>query len=33
MMKTLFMITPENSEINRFRASQKNSFTQLTMPI
>lgn len=32
MMKTLLMITPENSEINRFRASQKNNFTQLTMP-
>ncbi|MBC2721338.1 radical SAM protein [Desulfosporosinus sp.] len=31
-MKTILMITPENSEINRFRAKQHNNFTQLTMP-
>jgi radical SAM superfamily enzyme YgiQ (UPF0313 family) len=31
-MKTLLMITPENAEINRFRAEQHNNFTQLTMP-
>ncbi len=32
MKKTLLMITPENREINRFRAHQHNNFTQLTMP-
>jgi radical SAM superfamily enzyme YgiQ (UPF0313 family) len=32
LMKSLLMITPENSEINRFRAKQHNNFTQLTMP-
>ncbi|SHN73765.1 B12-binding domain-containing radical SAM protein [Desulfitobacterium chlororespirans] len=31
-MPTLLMITPENSEINKFRAHQLNNFTQLTMP-
>ncbi|WP_208925840.1 B12-binding domain-containing radical SAM protein [Desulfitobacterium hafniense] len=32
IMPTLLMITPENSEINKFRAHQLNNFTQLTMP-
>lgn len=31
-MPTLLMVTPENTEINRFRAKQYNNFTQLTMP-
>lgn len=29
---TLLLITPENTEINRYRAHQFNNFTQLTMP-
>ncbi|GAE90908.1 hypothetical protein [Hungateiclostridium straminisolvens] len=32
IMPTLLMITPENSEIKRFRAYQLNNFMQLTMP-
>ncbi|MFZ5644822.1 MAG: hypothetical protein ACOY46_14655 [Bacillota bacterium] len=31
-MPTLLMVTPENTEINKFRAKQLNNFTQLTMP-
>lgn len=31
-MPTLLLITPENIEINRFRANQFNNFSQLTMP-
>ncbi|MHB9095468.1 MAG: cobalamin-dependent protein [Eubacteriales bacterium] len=31
-MPSLLLVTPENAEINRFRASQLNNFTQLTMP-
>ncbi len=31
-MPTLLLVTPENSEINKFRAKQYNNFTQLTMP-
>lgn len=31
-MPTLLLITPENAEINKFRAKQFNNFSQLTMP-
>ena len=31
-MLTILLITPENADINKFRANQFNNFTQLTMP-